>query len=174
MFKRIVVAIDGSDQSTSAFNLAASLTSPECEIHLVHSLLVGTSISDLMDIAKKEGFEKEIADDLNDSEVLPVAAGTPHGAAMPPVIIANETLQKFGQLLLDKLATKVSGKDFGAVHKHIGVATADKDIVDYAKNKNADLIVIGSRGHGKLKSLVLGSVSQSVIVEAQCPVLVAK
>ena len=174
MFNRIVVAIDGSDQSTSAFNLAASLASPKCELHLVHSLLTGTSISDLMDIAKKEGFEKEISKDLNEVEVMPMTAGAPHGAAIPPVIIANETLQKFGQILLDKLAAKVSGKDFGAVHKHLGVASPDEDIIEYAKDKNADLIVIGSRGHGKLKSLVLGSVSQSVIVKAHCPVLVAK
>ena len=35
-----------------------------------------------------------------------------------------------------------------------------EEVVDYAKARNADLIICGSRGFGRLKSLLLGSTSQ--------------
>jgi nucleotide-binding universal stress UspA family protein len=43
-------------------------------------------------------------------------------------------------------------------------------ILDAAKD--ADLIVVGSRGHGGFPGLHLGSVSTQVVTHAQCPVLV--
>lgn len=47
-------------------------------------------------------------------------------------------------------------------------------ILEYARNRNADLIVIGSRGLSTFKEIVLGSVSHNVVQHATCPVLVAK
>ena len=47
-------------------------------------------------------------------------------------------------------------------------------IVNYAKDKNIDLIVTGTRGRGKLKSVLLGSVTSDVVTYAHCPVLIAK
>jgi nucleotide-binding universal stress UspA family protein len=39
-------------------------------------------------------------------------------------------------------------------------------------SKNADLLVMGSRGHGKLTDLILGSVSASCSAKSKCPVLI--
>jgi nucleotide-binding universal stress UspA family protein len=47
-------------------------------------------------------------------------------------------------------------------------------IVDEAKRTDADLVVLGSRGHGKLAALLLGSVSAAVVDRAPCSVLVAR
>lgn len=47
-------------------------------------------------------------------------------------------------------------------------------IVDDAAEMVADLVVVGSRGHGQIASLVLGSVSAEIVDRAPCPVLVAR
>lgn len=49
-----------------------------------------------------------------------------------------------------------------------------KSICKFAETNNHDLIIIGSRGLGGLKKLILGSVSDKVTNSATCPVLVAK
>lgn len=47
-------------------------------------------------------------------------------------------------------------------------------IVENAHDFAADLIIVGSRGHGTVASMILGSVSAEVTDHAQCPVLVAR
>jgi nucleotide-binding universal stress UspA family protein len=47
-------------------------------------------------------------------------------------------------------------------------------IVDYAKNVDADLIVVGSRGRGALGTLLLGSVSHGIAHASDRNVLIVK
>jgi nucleotide-binding universal stress UspA family protein len=47
-------------------------------------------------------------------------------------------------------------------------------IVDDAREFRADLVIVGSRGHGAIATLLLGSVSSEVVDHAPCPVLVAR
>ena len=47
-------------------------------------------------------------------------------------------------------------------------------VLDFAESNNIDLIVMGSRGLGVVKGVLLGSVSQYVVEQAKCPVLVVK
>jgi nucleotide-binding universal stress UspA family protein len=47
-------------------------------------------------------------------------------------------------------------------------------IIDDARAFAADLVIVGSRGHGAIASLLLGSVSAEVVDHAPCPVLVAR
>jgi nucleotide-binding universal stress UspA family protein len=49
-----------------------------------------------------------------------------------------------------------------------------KKIIDYAKNKKFDMIVIGSRGMGGIKQAFLGSTSNYVLHKSPIPVLIVK
>ena len=56
----------------------------------------------------------------------------------------------------------------------LDVASAADSIVNYAENKKADLIVIGTKGRTGLKRLLLGSVASGVVTHASCPVLITR
>jgi nucleotide-binding universal stress UspA family protein len=47
-------------------------------------------------------------------------------------------------------------------------------IVEMAVRERFDLIIIGSRGHSRLRTLLVGSVADEVIEQASCPVLLVK
>ncbi len=47
-------------------------------------------------------------------------------------------------------------------------------IIDYATNKDIDLIVIGTRGRTGLKRFLMGSVANGVVQHAHCPVLLVR
>jgi nucleotide-binding universal stress UspA family protein len=57
---------------------------------------------------------------------------------------------------------------------HIETGIPAKKILDFAKHNKADLIVIGGRGLGIVEGFLLGSVSQKIIEQADCPVLIVK
>jgi nucleotide-binding universal stress UspA family protein len=59
-------------------------------------------------------------------------------------------------------------------HTKLLVGDAAKEIVQFADSIDADLIVVGSRGHGTISSALLGSVSRGILHEARRPVLVVR
>jgi len=52
--------------------------------------------------------------------------------------------------------------------------TPGPEIVKYANDQKADLVVIGSRGLNGLQEMVLGSVSHKVMKRVNCPALIVK
>ncbi len=50
----------------------------------------------------------------------------------------------------------------------------DRAIVHLSEGMGADLIVMGSRGHGGVRRALMGSVSDSVVRHAHCPVTVVR
>ncbi len=60
------------------------------------------------------------------------------------------------------------------VDRVVKVGNPAQVIVDLAHDEGFDLIVIGSRGMGSLKGIVLGSVSSKVLQLANCPVTIVK
>ena len=48
------------------------------------------------------------------------------------------------------------------------------EIISYAKKNNVDMIIAGTKGHGELKELLMGSVARSLVSLAHVPVLLVK
>ncbi len=58
------------------------------------------------------------------------------------------------------------------VGTHVVIGRPDFEIVRFAQEHSADLIVMGTHGYGGVKRLLLGSVADHVVRQATCPVLV--
>ena len=58
--------------------------------------------------------------------------------------------------------------------KHVETGSRPKAIIKVAKEQNADLIIMGSRGLGIFKGALIGSVSLKVIEDSPIPVMVVK
>lgn len=88
--------------------------------------------------------------------------------------------KKQAQAYLSKISEKIHHEhsDTGNIVKvKTDIIASNKiadAIVNYAKDKHIDLIVVGPRGKSKLKSLVLGSVTSDVVRLANCPVLTVR
>jgi nucleotide-binding universal stress UspA family protein len=99
-------------------------------------------------------------------DIVPtIAFGLP--AAQPHPIAAKE------RLVLEEASAVAAERGIAARTKLLEGDVVD-EIVAYADVVDADLIVLGSRGHGSLASAALGSVSQGVLHEARRPVLVVR
>jgi nucleotide-binding universal stress UspA family protein len=61
---------------------------------------------------------------------------------------------------------------------HVETSTAHGDpaavLCERAGELGADVVVVGSRGHGAIRRALLGSVSTYVVHNAPCPVLVVR
>jgi nucleotide-binding universal stress UspA family protein len=47
-------------------------------------------------------------------------------------------------------------------------------ILDFCKNGNYDVIIMGNRGMGKIREIILGGVSSKILHNSSCPVLLIK
>ncbi len=86
----------------------------------------------------------------------------------------SDVLRFVGEKTL-KMADK-KAKEQGLMNADQKVAVGDPatEITDFAKKKSADLIIIGTRGHGELKGMFLGSVSRKVSNLAEVNVLIVR
>lgn len=72
------------------------------------------------------------------------------------------------------LQTKAQKKGIPFKSKIMESSSIGKTLLSFAKTKNIDLIIIGSHGKGFFDRLILGSVTNSIIQQSHCPVLVVK
>jgi nucleotide-binding universal stress UspA family protein len=56
----------------------------------------------------------------------------------------------------------------------IAIGPVAPEILRYADVTDTDLLVVGARGLGTMKRVLLGSVSEAVLRHAGCPVLVVR
>ena len=82
-------------------------------------------------------------------------------------------LRKFGAKALEK-SRKIALKHEINSKQVVKVGKPANEIINYSKNENIDLVVVGSRGLGNVARLFLGSVSNRLANHAKCSVLIVK
>ncbi len=60
------------------------------------------------------------------------------------------------------------------IHLLVRGVEAGEDIVDFAREKRVDEIIIGVKSRSKVGKLLFGSTAQAVILQAPCPVVTVK
>ena len=89
--------------------------------------------------------------------------------------LAAEPLQarerENAQLFLQSAANQLQRLGY-STRSQVLIGTPVESILDQAKSREVDLILMGSRGRQGIRRLVLGSVSHAVLHQAACPVLV--
>ncbi len=85
-----------------------------------------------------------------------------------------ETMQKNSQEKLDRYADEAKSHGVKSVRIERSEGDAAERIIEFAGQEKPDLIVLGSRGRGAFKELLLGSVSHKVLNHAKYSVLIVK
>jgi nucleotide-binding universal stress UspA family protein len=113
-----------------------------------------------------------------DSElhVTTVGAGVPISATTSPTHfedVLRENRRQAQEVL--KQQVKRIEESGGAVKEtHLREGRAEEEIVERAEELGAGLIVMGSRGHSRLRRALMGSVSDAVVRHAHCPVTIVR
>ncbi len=147
MFERILVGVDGSESALKAVATAAGLgKAHDSDLVLVHVV----QISAIADQALK-------------------MSATEHLKENPKTI-----MEKLSQEVLDK--ARAHAREAGLPDERITTLTSDgnqaRQLIQAAEQQKADLIIVGSRGRGRLEGILLGSVSQKIAALAPCPCLI--
>jgi nucleotide-binding universal stress UspA family protein len=76
--------------------------------------------------------------------------------------------------MLEQQAKRIEESGGTVKETHLREGRADAEIVELAEEIGAGLIVMGSRGHGRLRRALMGSVSDAVVRHAHCPVTIVR
>lgn len=133
--------------------------------------------SDGSDNAHRAGLAAiELAQDLSLKSIIVI-----HIAISPPAQSRMIKADFDAHTLLEEDAKEIMKQTFEEIDKaglsaevHVAIGDPADEIVKIAKNEDADLLVIGSRGLGSITGVLIGSVSQKIVHEASCPVMIVK
>jgi nucleotide-binding universal stress UspA family protein len=107
-------------------------------------------------------------------EEPPYAYVDPSGYPYFPDAKLEHELERQARVRLDAEVQKRRSAGGAVAQAHLRVGAAAAEIVDLAEDIGAELIVMGSRGLGGIRRALTGSVSDSVVRHAHCPVLVVR
>jgi nucleotide-binding universal stress UspA family protein len=107
--------------------------------------------------------------------LLTVHPPIPSGAALAAIgkDKVNQYYREEGLETLKPARAKLDAAKLAYDH-HIGVGEPADVIAQYAKDKNADQVVMGTHGRGQVGAALLGSVAAKVIQRVPMPVLLVK
>jgi len=143
--QKIVVGFDGSDGATAAVTLASSIAAAS-----------GASISIVWVVPEARASRS--------------AWGV---LALGPADELDRAVHEAAAEEIEEVVTRLRGQGI-ACEGVVRPGEAPQALADEAEAERADLLVVGCRGFGPIRSTLLGSVSQSVTHLAHCPVLVAR
>ena len=98
----------------------------------------------------------------------------PSGYPYFPDAELEHELEQQARMRLDAEVEKIRSAGGAVAEAHLRVGAAAAEIVDLAEEIGAGLIVMGSRSLGGIRRALMGSVSESVVRHAHCPVLVVR
>jgi nucleotide-binding universal stress UspA family protein len=143
----IVCGVDGSADSHAALGVAARLA------ERLEATLVLAHVAEFAPVPS--------------AAVGGIAAG---GIAPQPMTPARlEEQEEAGARLLERVAAE---QGLGDAEWRVVVGFPAEQLAELADDEDAELIVVGSRGRGRFKAAFLGSVSNSLVGVARCPVLI--
>ncbi|KAL4225939.1 hypothetical protein ACF0H5_013927 [Mactra antiquata] len=147
----IAIAIDGSDNSRYAFQFYVdNMRAANDKVYLIHAVEVNSIIHSAQFMGTTYAFNKDALGKMFDEEREKI----------------KHRLEDFGKLL------KSAGID-GTV-KSVNAENPGSGICKAAEEVHASIIVVGTRGLGKLRRTLMGSVSDYILHHAHVPVLVCK
>ncbi len=83
-------------------------------------------------------------------------------------------LRRSAQHLLDEQAERIRATGATLAQAHLRLGPPAEQIVNLGEELGAGVVVVGSRGLGTLRRALLGSVSESIVRHAHCPVFVVR
>lgn len=89
-------------------------------------------------------------------------------------VMSKQDVEETGRSLLEKMASKARELGCSSVDLHYRDDSPGKAILSTADEIDADLIVVGSKGHSDLAGLMLGSVSHKICNMAGCSCLIVR
>ena len=97
-----------------------------------------------------------------------------NGALGAPTYMSEDVFYATRDAMAEILAEAKAAAEGQGVHAETHLVAGDPaaQICRLAEERAADLIVMGSRGHGPLAAALLGSVAGHVVQHAHCPVMV--
>ncbi|NNE52064.1 MAG: universal stress protein [Sulfitobacter sp.] len=169
MFKTILAAVDGSDTGGRALKAAIDLAiKDKAKLYIVHVHLHGRPVEELERMAEIEHLVPELT-----GYEMPTAV---RGTAMTRELLAHaaheaRVASELGDLVLRR--ARQQAKEAGVETVDTFSASGDyaDGILDAIDETGADLVVMGRRGLGKIRQMLLGSVSNKVVQNAGCAVL---
>ena len=87
--------------------------------------------------------------------------------------LMDRTVEQLRTYLLGKLTQQRGSVDGHTLGVHVRVGKPAREIVQFAVDVSADLVLLGTHKGPHLKSLFVGSVAAQLVRAAPCPVLVA-
>ncbi len=156
MIRTIVTPIDGSVHAQMALDMSTDLAARyDAQLVLLNIGVRDDNVpEELYNAASRE---------LKEAESSGQETGVP-----PHQSQRLRVLGYLGHMLLGNAQQQAQSKGVKRVETVIDLGDAGERILHHAKQRSADLIIMGSRGFGELKGLVLGSVSHKVFHLAPC------